>query len=168
MFHILYIHQSTLYRHYFNLKCVSAYSHILQMYLLNWFNFIVFPQFLFSLWFSSEAEIMLKDLKEYTWLLRWLRGKESLCLCRRHGFDPWVGRIPWRRKWQPIPVFLPGESHGQMSLMGYSPWDRSQTRQSTHALWYSPNILRIWTRDNCWIYHLNFRLNETNSYTPTA
>ena len=37
-------------------------------------------------------------------------------------FDPWVGKIPWRRKWQPTPVFLPGESHGQRSLAGYSPW----------------------------------------------
>ena len=37
-------------------------------------------------------------------------------------FDPWVGKICWRRKWQPIPVFLPGELHGQRSLAGYSPW----------------------------------------------
>ena len=40
---------------------------------------------------------------------------------RRPGFDSWVGKIPWRRKWQPTPVFLPGESHGQRSLAGYSP-----------------------------------------------
>ena len=39
------------------------------------------------------------------------------------GFNLWVGKIPWRRKWQPMPVFLPGESHGQRSLAGYSPWD---------------------------------------------
>ena len=47
------------------------------------------------------------------------------CQCRRpkrHSFSPWVGRIPWRRKWQPTPVFLPGKSHGQKSLAGYSPW----------------------------------------------
>ena len=37
-------------------------------------------------------------------------------------FDPWVGKIPWRREWQPTPVFLPGEFHGQRSLEGYSPW----------------------------------------------
>ena len=42
--------------------------------------------------------------------------------CRRYRFDPWVGKIPWSRKWQPTPVFLPGESHGQRSLVGYSPW----------------------------------------------
>ena len=40
---------------------------------------------------------------------------------RRHGLDPRIGKIPWRRKWQPTPVSLPGESHGQRSLMGYSP-----------------------------------------------
>ena len=38
-------------------------------------------------------------------------------------FDPWVRKIPWRREWQPTPVFLPGEFHGQRSLVGYSPWD---------------------------------------------
>ena len=53
------------------------------------------------------------------------RGKDSTCQCRRCrrlGFDPWVRKIPWRRKWQPAPAFLPGESHGQWSLVGYSPW----------------------------------------------
>ena len=49
-------------------------------------------------------------------------SEESVCLqCRRPGFDSWVGKIPWRRKWQPTPVFLPGESQGQRSLVGYSP-----------------------------------------------
>ena len=55
------------------------------------------------------------------WLPRWLSGKESTCQCRRHEFDPWVGKIPWRRKWQPTPVLLPGEFHGQVSLAGCSP-----------------------------------------------
>jgi len=51
----------------------------------------------------------------------WLRGKESACQCRRHKFDPSVGKIPWRRKWQPTPVFLPGKFHGQRNLAGYHP-----------------------------------------------
>ena len=42
---------------------------------------------------------------------------------RRNWFDPWVREISWGRKWQPTPVFLPGKSHGQRSLVGYSPWD---------------------------------------------
>ena len=51
-------------------------------------------------------------------------GKELTCQCRRyqkHRFDPWVKKIPWRRAWQPTPGFLPGESHGQRNLAGYSP-----------------------------------------------
>ena len=40
---------------------------------------------------------------------------------KRLGFHPWAGKIPWRRAWQPTPVFLPGESHGQRNLEGYSP-----------------------------------------------
>ena len=57
-------------------------------------------------------------------------GKELACQCRRHkthGFHPWVGKIPWRRAWQPTPVFLPGESHGQRSLVGYSPWGHKES-----------------------------------------
>ena len=51
-------------------------------------------------------------------------GKEPACHCRRCkncGFNPWVGKMPWRRAWQPSPVFLPGKSHRQRSLAGYSP-----------------------------------------------
>ena len=52
----------------------------------------------------------------------WISGKELACQFRRHGFDPWLGKIPWRRKWKPTPVFLPGKSHGQRSLASCSPW----------------------------------------------
>ena len=55
---------------------------------------------------------------------RWLIDKESACQCRRLGFRPWVGKVPWRRKWQPTPVFLPGKFHRQRSLAGYSLWGR--------------------------------------------
>ena len=48
-------------------------------------------------------------------------GTESACHRRRCGFDPWVGKIPWRRAWQPTPVFMLRESHRQRSLAGYSP-----------------------------------------------
>ena len=56
--------------------------------------------------------------------------------CRRPGFNPWVGKIPWRKKWLPTPVFLPGECHGQRSLEGYSAWDCKEsdmTEQLTHT-----------------------------------
>ena len=44
----------------------------------------------------------------------------------RHGFSLWVGKIPWRRAWQPTPVFLPGESHGWKSLVGYGPYNHKE------------------------------------------
>ena len=47
--------------------------------------------------------------------------------CRRPEFDPWVRKIPWRRKWQPTQVFLPGKFHGQRSLVSYSPWGRKES-----------------------------------------
>ena len=63
--------------------------------------------------------------------------KESTCQYRRYkrlGFDPWVRKIPWRSAWQPTPVFLPGDSHGQRSLAGRSPWGRRVGREVTeHA-----------------------------------
>ena len=77
-----------------------------------------------------------------------LSGKESAYQCRSHrrcGFISWVGKIPWRSKWQPIPVFLPGKFYGQRSLAGYSPWGlKSQTLTewlSTHA-WCPPWITK--------------------------
>ena len=66
-------------------------------------------------------------------------GKEPDCQCRRHkrcGFDPWVGKIPWKRAWQPTSVCLPGESHRQRSLEGYSPWGHKEsdtTEATEHA-----------------------------------
>ena len=57
-------------------------------------------------------------------------GKDHACQCRRHKrhrFNPWVGKIPWRRAWQPTPVFSPGESHGQRSLAGYSSWGHKES-----------------------------------------
>ena len=65
-------------------------------------------------------------------------GSDSrICLrCRRRGFNPWVGKIPWRRAWQPTPVFLPGEPHGQRLPASYSPHGckESDTTEATeHA-----------------------------------
>ena len=74
-------------------------------------------------WLLALQKI-LRVLLRFPW---WLR-ESSVCLrCRRPGFDPWVGKIPWRRKWQPTPVLLPGKSHGQRSLVGYSPWGHEES-----------------------------------------
>ena len=56
-------------------------------------------------------------------------GKESACNAGNLGLIPGFGKILWRRKWQPSPVFLPGKSHGQRSLMGYNPWHHKRVRQ---------------------------------------
>ena len=55
------------------------------------------------------------------------------------GLDPWVRKIPWKKEWQPTPVFLPGKSHGQRGLVDYCPWGRKRIRhdsaQHTHIIW---------------------------------
>ena len=61
-------------------------------------------------------------------MMSWCSGKYSTC--RRYkkcGFDPWVGKIPWSRKWQATPMFLPGESQGQRSLVGCCLWGRTES-----------------------------------------
>ena len=67
-------------------------------------------------------------LKVGTGLTSWLSSKEHSCQCRRCRLEPWVRKVPWRRKWQPAPVFLPGKPHGQRSLVGYSPWGHKRVR----------------------------------------
>ena len=62
------------------------------------------------------------SITKFCGLSWWLSGKEYTCQCRRWGFDSWVGKIPWRRKWQPAPVFLLRKSHEQRSLVGCSLW----------------------------------------------
>ena len=65
-----------------------------------------------------------------------VNGEESTHQCRRHkigGYDPWVRRIPWRREWQPTPVFLPGESHGQRTLVGCSPRGHKVSDMAEHS-----------------------------------
>ena len=76
-------------------------------------------------------------------------GKNICLQCRRAGFDPWVGKIPWRRKWQPTPVFLPGKSHGQRSLAGCSPWGRKES-DTTEWLHFHFHFRENVTKRNKW------------------
>ena len=57
---------------------------------------------------------------------------------QKTGFDPWVRKISWRREWLHIPEFLPGESHGQRSLVGYSPWGHKHSDTTEHAHMLQP------------------------------
>ena len=74
-------------------------------------------------------------------------NKESTCQFRRHkrqrrGFNPWIGKIPWRWAWQPTPVSLPGESHGQRHLVGYRPQDRKGSYK-TEGLSMQPHTVAL-------------------------
>ena len=79
---------------------------------------------------------------------RWHSGKESVCQCRRlkrHRFNTWVGKIPWRRKWQLTPVFLPEECHGQRSLVGYKEGLHGVTNTRTQLSTHEDQDTQAWT-----------------------
>ena len=78
-------------------------------------------------------------------LPRWHSGKEPACQCRRHKrlrFDPWDGKIPYSRKRQPTPVFLPGKFHGQRSLEGYSPWGCKESGTTEHTRIHTQSVFQ--------------------------
>ena len=91
-----------------------------------------------SLWVHTEEQQVLSFV---SW---WLSHKEPTFQgrrCKRCDFDPWVGRIPWRRKWQATLVFLPGKSHGQRSLVGYSPWGCKEAKTAEQLSTYTHSVL---------------------------
>ena len=66
-----------------------------------------------------------KTYSSFRGLPRWFKGKESAFQCRKCrgcGFNPWLRKIPWKRKWQPTPISLTGKCRGQRNLESYSPW----------------------------------------------
>ena len=82
----------------------------------------------------------------------WLRQERIFQKCRRHGFDSWVGKIPWRREQQPTLVFLLGEFHGQKSLVYCSPWGREESDTTEQLTLSLHDMFCI-----C-IYHMSFSL----------
>ena len=99
----------------------------------------------FSVHVFNSLSCSLRPLQSgfYHWaslVAQWERIRLQCKSRRRHGFEPWVGKIPWRRKCEPTPVFLPGELHGQRSLVGSSPW--GSHRVQTWLKW-----LRMHARD---------------------
>ena len=87
----------------------------------------------------------------------WLRDKEFACSCRRFGFDPWSVKIPWRRTWQPTPMFLPGKSRGQRSLVGTvcgvarvgHDWVTEQKQKDYYILWLVVDLMSHLTSPIC-------------------
>ena len=75
-------------------------------------------------WFPTSLALWFTHYLGLPWWLRWY----SACLqCGRPGCEPWVRKMPWRRKWQPTLALLPGKPHGWRSLVGYSPWGRKES-----------------------------------------
>ena len=105
-----------------------------QMQASQGYNYLLVIAYAFTGWtedFPSWAEEVVKKKKKKNCFMKLFQGLicpggsyGKVCLqCRRCGLDPWVGKIPLRRKWQPIPVFFSRKSHGQRRLMSDSPWD---------------------------------------------
>ena len=98
---------------------------------------------------------------------------ESICpQLRIPRFDPWVGKIPWRRKWQPTPVLLPWKSHGQRSLVGYSPWGHKESDMTErlhfhfHRLSKGQSWLTIWLSNDInpmWILIAYFTIRNISN-----
>ena len=123
--------------HFFYTSCI--FSNICGLdsssFLIAFHMFLPFAHVLYILIhkviFFNSSPVLHKRLPQC------LSSKRICLQCkrdRRLRFDSWFGKIPWRRKWQPIPVFLPGKFRGQWSLAGYSPWcHKESTSLSTHA-----------------------------------
>ena len=99
-----------------------------------------------------------------------LNGKQSACQCRRHRFDPWVEEIPWRRKWQHTPVFLPGKYHGQRSLVGYSPWGCKRVGHdlATNQKQFTLDINNIWLWAKPFCFENSGKYLNSKFYFQTA
>ena len=97
----------------------------------------------FAVSFShSECSSFIWFIVFFAVLPWWLRWQSVWLQCRRPGFNPWVGKIPWRRKWQSTPVLLPRKSHGWRSLEGCSSWDfkESDTTERLHFHFHCGHI----------------------------
>ena len=97
-----------------------------------------------KVWSNGVTWLFMHVWKTALGLCGLLRGKESAYQSKRCRFNPWVRKIPWRKKWQPTPLCLPGESHGQRSLAGNSPWGlkESDVTEYTHTLAQAANYIR--------------------------
>ena len=95
---------------------------------------------------------------------------ESACQCRRHRkcrWEPWVRKIPWRRKWQPPPVFLLRESCGQRSLEGCSPWGRSRTWLNTCVYIYDISPGELGGLESCFSFSTGYS-SQRRQWHPTS
>ena len=140
---------------------------------------------------KTEVDLHVFNERSFIILLQWEElmdfpggsdGKESAHNVGDLGlFDPWAGKIPWRRKSQLIPVFLPGEFHEQRGLVGYSPWGHKESDMTeglnththihthTHTHTHTTSIKKenkkehqrslLNGKENCWFCYGSFQLN---------
>ena len=112
---------------------IYTHTFSLSVYLLMDTEFGYFKQCCYEHWgtciFSNENFCLFLFLLASCYMrLPWWVRQQSVCLqCERPRFNPWLGKIPWRRKWQPTPVRLPRTFHGLRSLVGYSPWGHNES-----------------------------------------
>ena len=120
---------------YYNKKCLALVAIIIQEILVLFLSYD-------SHHFQNSHHFYFAWGNGMSGLPWQLSGKKSACSSdcrrlRRHGFNPWVRKTFWMRKWQPTPVFLLGKFHGQRTLMGYSPWG---CKMSDTTEWLTPRV----------------------------
>ena len=98
----------------------------------------------------------MKNIKLLCFLKGWLLSGKEFTFQYRRAFDPWVGKIPWRRKWQPTPVFLPGKFQGHRSLAHYSPWGHKELDMTE------------WLNNNNTLIHLVVQENRHKDPTQSS
>ena len=98
----------------------------------------------------------------------WLKSWRICLQYRRHGFNPWVGKIPWRREWLPTLASLPGEFHGQRSLAGYSSWDHNESDMN-EGLTHTHNMQKCTKEQKILDLNVfkNILWNQTSFYETT-
>ena len=105
-----------------------------------------------------------------------LKNPPAVRRCRGHGFNPWAGKITWRRKWQPTPEFLSGKSPGQRSLVDYSPQGCNRVRHGLATKWQKQQFLRVdllkgiskdWTNAP-WLFSFPFLFSVLRRVSPLS
>ena len=120
----------------FHVFCVTF--NFFHQHLIVLMNFVLVGNYL---WISLS-------LTRLGFKLHWNRfiiGITLLCNEMKTKFDPLVGKIPWRRKWHPTPVLLPGKSHGRRSLVGYSPWGHKELDTTERLHFLVLLVLLLWS-----------------------
>ena len=117
-------------------------------------------------WWATVHGVTESDMTERLWFcffhFPWWLRQYTICLqCRKPGFDPWVGNIPWRRKWQPTPVFLSGVLRGQRSLADCSSWGH---KKSNTTEWLTLSLSQTCKKNNVLKEKFSFGIRSLPPY----